>query len=59
MRLPRDSKSIRRLYAARSNVAPLNLVTIMQDVLYLIVIVVFSVLTFGLGAGCAALGARK
>jgi len=40
-------------------VAPLDLVTIMQDVLYLFLIVVFSALTFGLGAGCAALGARK
>jgi len=38
---------------------PLNLVTIMQDVWFLLLIVIFGALTFGLAAGCAALGARK
>jgi hypothetical protein len=31
----------------------------MQDLWYLFLITAFSALTFGLAAGCAALGARK
>jgi hypothetical protein len=31
----------------------------MQDLWYLLLIVIFSALIFGLVAGCAALGARK
>jgi len=31
----------------------------MQDFWYLLLIVVFGALSFGLAAGCAALGARK
>jgi hypothetical protein len=31
----------------------------MQDLWYLLLIVIFAALIFGLNAGCAALGARK
>ena len=53
------TKSIRRLYADRPTLARINLVTIMQDLWYLLLIVIFAVLIFGLAYGCAALGAGK
>jgi len=57
--IERRAQSIRHLYAGLSTLAPLNLVTIMQDIWYLLLLAAFSALTFGLAAGCAALGGRK
>ena len=56
--MPR-TQSIRHLYAGPSTLSPFNLVTIMQDLWFLLLVVIFAALTFGLVAGCAALGARK
>lgn len=53
------AKSIHHLYPGSFSLAPLNLVTIMQDLWYLLLIVIFAALIFGLTYGCAALGVKK
>jgi hypothetical protein len=54
-----STQSTRHLDTPAPNPSRLNLVTIMQDLWYLLLIVIFAALILGLTYGCAALGARK